>query len=160
MTATSSRTEAPSTSSATDVQAHNGEITNEPEASENVDTMDPSKPSEVGDLESAEDDESDDPNEEQDKKDFGAYPSHVDFIKMLRSAKKMADRSQTKVPVVWRGYKTSVLPFLPPFSTADLKERLKRALKGQFNLPSPERKVKTIKYLKVLLKSLVSFLEF
>lgn len=73
---------------------------------------------------------------------FGTCPDHVDFIQMVRAAKEQADHSQTKVPVVWRGYRTSVLPNLPPLTVKALKDRLIWALRGIYNLRSDEREVK------------------
>ena len=79
--------------------------------------------------------------EEEDEQLFGDSKSHLEFIKMLRATKKMADHTNSKVPLQWRGYKSSVFPSLPPFTVKDLKDRLKLALKGVFNMSGEERKV-------------------
>lgn len=72
---------------------------------------------------------------------FGTFPEHVDFIKMICAAKKVADSTKDKVPLNWRGYKTSILPNLPPLTISDLKERLMFALRGVFNASGPEKEV-------------------
>ena len=51
----------------------------------------------------------------------------------------MADESGTKVPIGWRGYKSSVFPNLPKFSTKDLKDRLRNALRSVRNITLEER---------------------
>lgn len=72
---------------------------------------------------------------------FGVVPEHIEFIKMLRDAKKEADETQTKVNIIWRGYKTSVLPDLPPFTVKALRDRLIWALRGIYSLKNSEREV-------------------
>lgn len=80
--------------------------------------------------------------EEEDIKNFGKFPVHIEFIKMLRSSQKMADHINKKVPLQWRGYKSSVFPNLPPFSVEDMRNRLLNALKGVSNITVPERQVR------------------
>ena len=60
---------------------------------------------------------------------------------MLRDAKKKADESKNKASVTWRGYKTSVLPNLPPFTVKTLRDRLIWALHGIYNLRTSEREL-------------------
>lgn len=60
---------------------------------------------------------------------------------MIRDAKKKADESKNKVNVNWRGYKTSVLPDLPPLTEKALRDRLIWALRGIFNLGTAEREL-------------------
>lgn len=79
--------------------------------------------------------------EDDDDKLFGTCPDHVVFIKMIRTAKEEADACQTKVPVTWRGYKTSVLPNMPPLTEKALRDRLIWALRGIFNLRTEEKEV-------------------
>lgn len=79
-------------------------------------------------------------DETSDMENFGKFPEHLQFVKMIRAAKKVADQSQSKVPVLWRGYKTSVLPQLPPLTSQALKNRLIWALRG-INIQGLEREV-------------------
>lgn len=81
-------------------------------------------------------------DEPTDEDEFGAFPTHLEFIQMLRQAQEQADESNKKVQYTWRGYKSSVFPRLPPFTTKVLWDRLKMALKGVFNITVEERKVK------------------
>lgn len=81
-------------------------------------------------------------DEESDFHNFGAVPEHVEFIKLIRAAKEKADETKNKVPVVWRGYKTSVLPELPPLTVKALRDRLIWALRGIYNIKTAEREVR------------------
>ena len=80
-------------------------------------------------------------DEEMDSDRFGKFPEHLDFIKLIRSAKKEADETSNKVNVTWRGYKTSVLPNLPPLTVKALRDRLIWALRGIYNIKTSEREV-------------------
>ena len=80
-------------------------------------------------------------DEKFDSRRFGTIPEHVEFIKMLREAKQQADESEEKVNVTWRGYKTSVLAGLPPFTVKALRDRLIWALRGIYNIRTSEREV-------------------
>lgn len=80
-------------------------------------------------------------DEDLDSQRFGTVSDHVNFIKMLREAKEKADETKNKVNINWRGYKTSVLPGLPPFTVKALRDRLIWALRGIYNLRSAEREV-------------------
>lgn len=84
---------------------------------------------------------------DSDEKEFGEFPSHVEFVRMIRDAQKKADDTNTKVPFSWRGYKSSVFPDLPPFSKKDLWNRLKMALKGVHHIDPRERKVNSRSWL-------------
>ena len=53
-----------------------------------------------------------------------------EFIQLLINAKTVADMNETEVPVEWRGYGTSVMPNLPPFTKTTLRERLNSALQN------------------------------
>ena len=68
-------------------------------------------------------------------------PEHLEFFKMLRNGQKMADHIKSKIPIVWRGYKTSVFPNMLTFTPADLNERLITALKNILDTSPDERKV-------------------
>ena len=82
--------------------------------------------------------------EEDDKINFGTIPLHVDFIKAIRACKELADHTQGKVPLMWRGYNTAILPNLPEFTVGALRERLKLALTGILHITDAEKKVKFI----------------
>lgn len=79
--------------------------------------------------------------QDEDAEHFGGFPSHVEFVRMLREAQKLADETNDKVPINWRGYKSSVFPHLPRFTVKCLKERLKFALKGILDISAAETKV-------------------
>lgn len=80
-------------------------------------------------------------DENCDEDNFGRFENHVEFIKLIRDAKETADRTNSKVIVNWRGYKTSVLPGLPPLTVKALKDRLIWALRGVSDLKDCEREV-------------------
>ena len=90
---------------------------------------------------SVEEDQSKKEEEENDVKEFGLFPEHLDFVKMLRSSQRMADHVKTRVPVIWRGYKSCVLPNIPNFTTEDLRERLRDALKHVTDITTKEKEV-------------------
>ena len=60
---------------------------------------------------------------------------------ILRDAQARANEIGQKVPFGWRGYKSSVFPNLPTFSTKDLQDRLRNALRSVRNITLEERKV-------------------
>lgn len=80
-------------------------------------------------------------DEKLDSQRFGTVPEHVEFIKLIRDAKKEADETKSKVNVTWRGYKTSVLPDLLPLTVKALRDRLIWALRGIYNIKTSEREV-------------------
>lgn len=98
--------------------------------------------SDSGDTESYRPSDDDTALEEDDVDNFGTIPSHVDFIKMVRAAKIKADLTKVKVPINWRGYKTCIMPDLPPFTVEALRSRLLMALKSVFNMSGAERQVR------------------
>lgn len=73
---------------------------------------------------------------------FGKFPQHIEFIRMIKDAQEMADEKQERVPYSWRGYKSCVFPNLGKFQLKDLRERIRLALKGIFNITLKERQVK------------------
>ena len=81
------------------------------------------------------------------KLDSQRFPEHVDFINLLRAAKAKADETKEKANVTWRGYRTSVLPNLPPFTVKALRDRLIWALRGIYNIRASEREVNVFKYI-------------
>ena len=76
-----------------------------------------------------------------DERIFGQFPMHVEFVKLIRAAKKKADDTKEKTPISWRGYHSSIYPNLPDFTEKDLWNKLAKALQGVFNMSAPERKV-------------------
>lgn len=72
---------------------------------------------------------------------FGEFPQHVEFVYKIKEAQEKANQSKEKVPFSWRGYNSCVFPGLPKFQVKDLKERLRLALKGVFNITRMEREV-------------------
>lgn len=88
--------------------------------------------------------ETDDTDDEEKKEifeNFGQFPTHIDFISIIKDAQDLADERQERVPYAWRGYKSCVFPGLPKFQIKDYKERLRLALKGVLNITLKERKV-------------------
>lgn len=80
-------------------------------------------------------------DEVDDEEAFGAFPEHLEFVKMMRSSQKMANHIKKKVPISWRGYSSSVFPNLPTFTTEELKDRLKKALTHVMDITSKEKQV-------------------
>ena len=76
------------------------------------------------------------------------FPTHMDFIEILRDAQTSADVTKSKVPISWRGYHSSVFPDLPKFTGKEFKNRLTMALRGVCNITLKERQVIEILNLK------------
>ena len=79
--------------------------------------------------------------EEEIKVFFGEFPEHLEFIELIRKKQEEADEKKEKIPFQWRGYKSSIFPNLPKFGMKELKQRLRLALQGAFNLSGREKKV-------------------
>ena len=71
---------------------------------------------------------------------ISSISGHDVFIQMIINAKAMAEMDNSTIPIIWRGFKTSVSSKLP-LNRSNLKERLILALKSIKNITEEEKQV-------------------
>lgn len=94
-------------------------------------------------VESSNENEVDDEDEDNEEDDTSIchFPDHIEFVRAVREAEKLARETMVRAPYHWRGYRGFVAPSLPRITVPGMQYRLMSALKRIDNLSVPETMV-------------------